>query len=105
MARCAREALPDGSWLVTEPLAITIFIFPENTLSGDIDNRVKPILDGMSKCVYYDDALVERVVVQKFEPGKIFLFSDPSPALKNALSARKPVTYIRVSNDLYEDLS
>src|SRR5690242_6571581 len=75
-AACA--ALPEGSWLLTEALAVTIFIFPGATMQGDIDNRVKPILDAMVRCVYSNDELVEPVVVQKFEPGKGFPFRSPT---------------------------
>lgn len=70
----ARAALPEGAWLLTAPLAVTIFIFPGGAMQGDVDNRVKPILDAMVKCVYSDDEIIERVVVQKFEPGRVFSF-------------------------------
>ena len=76
--QAARDALPEGCWLLTEALAVTIFIFPNAIMRGDVDNRVKPILDAMTQCVYSDDELVERVVVQKFEPKRIFPFQDPS---------------------------
>lgn len=101
----ARKALPEGSWLLTDPLAVTIYIFPDGQLQGDVDNRVKPILDGMTKCVYDDDELIERIVVQKFEPDNVFAFSNPSPILTNALYAQKPVTYIRITSDLHEELA
>ncbi|TAX87143.1 RusA family crossover junction endodeoxyribonuclease (plasmid) [Rhizobium leguminosarum] len=105
VAQCARSALPEGSWLLTDPLSITIYIFPDGQLAGDVDNRVKPILDGMNRCVYDDDALVERIVVQKFEPEKVFVFGSPSARLSEALDAAKPVTYIRITKDLHEELA
>lgn len=105
VAGFARAALPFGSWLLTDPLAVTIYIFPDGQLSGDIDNRVKPILDAMNRCVYDDDGLIERVVVQKFEPGKVFSFGNPSAILADALEAAKPVTYVRITSDLHEELS
>ncbi len=101
----ARDALPEGSWLLTEPLSVTIFIFPGAALQGDIDNRVKPILDAMIGCVYRDDEMIERLVVQKFEPGGGFVFPAATALLKTALSARAPLVYIRVTNDLHEDLA
>lgn len=105
VAKFAREALPEGSWLLTNPLAVTIYIFPDGQLQGDVDNRVKPILDGMNRCVYDDDELIERVVVQKFEPNKVFAFGNPNPILTDALCAVKPVTYIRITSDLHEELA
>jgi hypothetical protein len=59
----------------------------------------------MTQCVYSDDVLVERVVVQKFEPGRIFPFQDPSERLAEALVADEPIVYIRITNDLHEGLS
>lgn len=101
----ARAALPEGSWLLTDPLAVTIYIFPGVAMQGDVDNRVKPILDAMVRCVYSDDEIVERVVVQKFEPERIFAFQDPSAILLSALEAEEPVVYIRVTGDVHEELS
>lgn len=103
--QAARRALPEGSWLVTDPVAVTIFLFPQAEMQGDIDNRVKPILDAMIACVYSDDALVERIVVQKFEPQRIFAFHNPSAILAEALDAHLPVVYIRVTDNLHEDLA
>ncbi len=101
----ARAALPEGYWVLTAPLAVTIFIFPAAVMRGDIDNRVKPILDAMTQCVFLDDQLVERLVVQKFEPGRIFAFENPSPVLLTALGADEPLVYIRVTDDPHEELS
>jgi len=101
----ARAALPEGSWLLTDPLAVTIFIFPGAEMQGDVDNRVKPILDAMVRCVYSDDEIVERVVVQKFEPGRVFAFQSPSITLVTALEADDPVIYVRITDDVHEELS
>lgn len=102
----AREILPEGAWLLTDPLAVTIFLFPNAMIQGDIDNRVKPILDAMVECVYSDDEIVERVVIpQKFEPGRIFAFENPSATLLGALEASEPVVYIRITDNIHEELS
>jgi len=73
-------------------------------MQGDIDNIVKPILDGLSKCIFVDDHQIERIVVQKFEPDKVFAFVNPSPALSEALGAERAALYIKVSGDAYEEL-
>ncbi len=73
-------------------------------MKGDIDNCVKPILDAMTKCVYVDDVQVGRLVVQKFEPGGIFAFESPSSTLANALSVDGPSVYVRVTDNLHEEL-
>jgi len=74
-------------------------------MQGDVDNIIKLVLDALGRHIYIDDAQVERILVQKFEPGKVFPFSSPSATLEEALSRPKPVLYIRLSNDPFEDLS
>lgn len=101
----AKQALPEGYWLFTEPLAITIYIFPRAEMQGDVDNRVKPIPDAMVRCVYDDDDIVERFVVQKFEPGRVFPFQSPTGALLSAMEAKYPTVYIRITDDVHEELS
>jgi crossover junction endodeoxyribonuclease RusA len=66
---------------------------------------VKPVLDALARHIYMDDAQVERVVIQKFEPGNIFLFAAPTEILADALSSRKPLLYVRLSRDPFEELS
>ena len=100
----ARDALPDGAWLLGNPLAVTIYIFPGIEMLGDVDNRVKPILDAMKQCVYYDDEQVERIVIQKFESSGLYAFRAPTTALFFALIADEPSVYIRITDDLHEDL-
>lgn len=105
VAAAARSALPEGAWLITEPLAITIYIYPRTQMQGDLDNRIKPILDAMVRCVYEDDVLVERIVAQKFEPGRPLPFLSPSAALLTALASTEPTVYIRISRDLSEEVA
>ena len=78
----------------------TIFYFPPTTMQGDIDNIVKPILDGMIAVAYPDDKFIEKVVVQKFEPGVAWTFPSPSATLATAIDAEKPSLYIRLDDDL-----
>lgn len=82
------------------PLAATIFYFPVAPMDGDVDNIVKPILDGMEKVIYPSDRLIERVVAQKFEPGVAVTFKSLTPTLEAALEMERPVVYIRLEDDL-----
>ncbi|HMK88903.1 MAG TPA: RusA family crossover junction endodeoxyribonuclease [Methylocystis sp.] len=97
-----RQALPEGYWLLTAPVAVAIFLFPRAPLRGDIDNRVKPILDAMSGHVFSDDALVERLVVQKFEPGLAAGDDYPTTLLRSAFEAKHPLIYVRITGKLDE---
>ena len=98
------EVVPPGTWALTDPLVVTIYYFPEGEMPGDIDNIVKPILDAMCKFIYVDDQQVERVVVQKFEPDRVFAFSDPSPILVDAIAESGATVYVRISDDPFEEL-
>jgi hypothetical protein len=100
-ARVARGA--DG-WALEIPLAVTLYFFPLGEMRGDLDNVIKPILDGLSRCVYVDDRQVERIVVQKLEPRKMFAFSNPSAALTIAMEADRAAVYVKLSDDLHEEL-
>lgn len=85
-------------------MAVTLYYLPEARMQGDVDNIVKLVLDALCKHIYLDDAQVERVVVQKFEPGNVFSFRRPSAAMVAAISGPKPALYVRVSTDPFEDL-
>ncbi len=97
-------AIPKPHLVSNERMSITLYYLPEDRMQGDIDNIVKLVLDALCRHIYIDDAQVERVVVQKFEPGNIFNFRSPSAGMAAAISGPKPALYVRVSNDPFEDL-
>jgi len=84
----------------SRPLMATIFYFPPSPMEGNVDNIVKPILDGMIGVAYIDDKCIEKVIVQKFEPGVAWVFSEPSSTLANAIEVDKPALYIRLDKHL-----
>lgn len=92
--------LREQFFLDERPLMVTIYYFPPAIMDGDVDNIVKPILDGMVAVAYPDDKYIERVVVQKFEPGIAWLFPSPSVTLSAAVDMEKPCLYIRLEDDL-----
>jgi crossover junction endodeoxyribonuclease RusA len=98
------SALPQPHFASGDRMAVTIYNFPDQPMQGDVDNIVKLIIDALCRHIYLDDKQVERIVVQKFEPGNVFVFSAPSKTFVEALEAQRPVVYIRVSNDPLEDL-
>jgi crossover junction endodeoxyribonuclease RusA len=101
----SRAVLPEGHWATRGPVAATLFYFPEKSMQGDIDNIVKPILDALGRHIYVDDSQIERVVVQKFEPGNVFPFAAPTTTLEEALNRPKPLLFVRLSDDPFEELS
>jgi crossover junction endodeoxyribonuclease RusA len=98
-------ALPEGHFSTIGPVSVTLFYFPEAEMRGDIDNIVKPILDALSNHIYSDDKQVERVWVQKFEPGRIFQFSNPTRILAQAIEGEKPLLFVRLTDDPTEGLA
>lgn len=102
-ARLRVRETDELGWLDDRLLALTIYYFPVAEMKGDIDNIVKPIMDALNTVAYRDDNLVERVVVQKFEPEIGWEFAKPSEQLSKALDAAAfgdPVVYVRVDDDL-----
>jgi crossover junction endodeoxyribonuclease RusA len=69
-------------------------------MDGDVDNIVKLIVDGMVTIIYPDDQLLERIIVQKFEPGVESVFHSLTPMLEQATETDPPVIYIRIDDDL-----
>lgn len=90
----------DFHYIDYRPLAATIFYFPPGEMQGDVDNIVKRIIDGMATVLYPDDRLVERIVVQKFEPGTEVAFGTLTPTLEAAAETDPPAVYVRIDDDL-----
>jgi crossover junction endodeoxyribonuclease RusA len=98
-------AIPSPHFASQDRIAVTLYYFLDSPMEGDIDNIVKPILDALSRHIYIDDRQVERIVAQKFEPPNAFTFSRPTAKFAEALGGERPVLYVRVSNDPFEELS
>lgn len=98
-------ALPEGHFSTASSVSVTLFYFPSAEMQGDVDNIVKPILDALCKHIYEDDRQVERVWVQKFEPGRIFPFNSPSQVLAEAIQGEKPLLFVRLTDDPTEGLT
>lgn len=101
----AQTVVPQPHFASQKRLAATLYYFPEGPRQGDVDNMVKLTLDALSPHIYLDDSQIERVVVQKFEPGNVFPFSNPSATLLDAITGVKPVLYVRISDAPFEDLT
>lgn len=94
------KTLRDFFFMDQRPLAVTIFYFPPTEMDGDVDNIVKLIVDGMVTIIYPDDRLLDRIIVQKFEPGVESVFRSLTPTLEQAVETDPPVIYIRIDDDL-----
>lgn len=83
---------------------MTLYYFPSAPMQGDVDNIVKLVLDALCGHMYVDDSQVDRIVVQRFQPGSLFSFASPSATLEEALERPDSVLYVRLSDDPFEDL-
>jgi hypothetical protein len=99
----SRSVLPEGHFASASPMAVTLYYFPSTPMQGDIDNIVKPILDAMCRHIYLNDHQVERLLVQKFEPGRVPSFASLTTTLLAAVEHPKPLLYIRLSDNPLED--
>lgn len=98
------KVLPADFFSSESDVAVTLYYMPAEPMQGDVDNIVKPILDALNAQVWIDDKQVARVVVQKFEPGNVFQFSQPTEVMIAALATEAPVLYVRLSDKPFEDL-
>jgi hypothetical protein len=96
--------LPAGCGASKARIAVILYYFPSEPMQGDVDNIVKLVLDALCEHIYVDDAQVDRIVVQRFEPGKVFGFRSPGAILEEAVERPGPVLYVRLSDDPFEDL-
>jgi hypothetical protein len=102
----ALNAIDSGSWAFDQArLAVTMFYFPQSPMPGDLDNIVKLTLDALNPHVYLDDELVDRVLVQRFNPAGSFTFASPSDTLVTAMALEEPVLYIRIAEVQLEDVT
>ncbi|MFC4724562.1 RusA family crossover junction endodeoxyribonuclease [Glycocaulis abyssi] len=95
-----RNHTSELGWSDARPVSVLIYYFADALMQGDVDNIVKPILDGLETVCYLDDNQVERVTVQKFEPTVEREFLSLSDQLAAALDAEPPLVYIRIDDDL-----
>ncbi len=100
----SNAALRGPHFASDDRIAVTLYYLPAEPMQGDLDNIVKPILDALSHHIYIDDHQVERIVVQKFEPGNVFTFTRPTQVFAEALAEDRPVLYVRLSSDPFEEL-
>jgi len=104
VAAAATNACPAGFLPGLPPLSVTIYYFSDAPMEGDVDNIIKPILDAMCGIAFSDDKCVVSVRVRKIEPNQPVQVSSPSRVLLAALTGKKPIVYVKLSDDPHGDL-
>lgn len=82
-----------------------MFYFPQAPMPGDLDNIVKLVLDALQPNIYVDDSLIDRLLVQRFDPSGTYTFASPSDTLSTAMATRDPVLHIRLAEVSFEDVA
>lgn len=100
------KVLPAPHLASTGRVGVTLYYLPQDQMTGDLDNIIKLILDGMKQHVYVDDQQVERIVVQKFEPETTPALPDAaSLTLRQAWTTERPLLYVRVSDTIDQEVN
>lgn len=61
---------PTGAALKSpQDATVKIFFFPANRKYADVDNAIKPTIDGLKKALLNDDRQVKRVIAERFFPA------------------------------------
>lgn len=102
----ALGAIEGGSWAFDETrLSVTMLYFPQSSMAGDLDNIIKLTLDALIPNVYLNDVLIDRILVQRFDPESSYSFASPSETLVASMVLEDPVLYIKIAEVPLEDLS
>lgn len=100
----SKPLLPEMPFCYEGAASVTLYYFPVEVMPGDIDNRIKTVLDAIKGHILKDDNQVLRVVAQVFNPDTTIAFRNLSDTLAEAIGSDEPALYIRISNDPYEEL-
>lgn len=84
------------------PLEVTITTY-FTALQRDVDNVIKPILDGMKGAIYVDDAEIYKVTSQRYNLNVPVVIEGPSLLLAQALNANDELVYVELSWELSEE--
>lgn len=97
----AKASWPPGDKPTAGDVAVTIANY-YTAAPPDVDNIIKPILDGLNKLVYLDDKQVYTVTCERIDLSSAEI-SSPSAVLVNAITKWSEIIYIRVTWQGEED--
>lgn len=97
-----RDSPPGYVLPLDMPLEVTITTY-FTALQRDVDNVIKPILDGMKGAIYVDDAEIYKVTSQRYNLNVPVVIEGPSLLLAQALNANDELVYVELSWELSEE--
>lgn len=100
VAEAAKERWPYGESPLEQPLALLV-AFMHWGQNLDVDNMLKPTLDGLIDVAYVDDALLEQVVGARWDLSRTLRVERLTPVLARAVVEaivdERPFVYLRLS--------
>ena len=108
VATAATARWPAGEPPLAEPLRLTV-AFLHSGQPVDVDNMLKPTVDGLVGVTYVDDALLEQVLGARQDLSRVLRLDRLSPVLVRAvvesLTGGGPFVYLRLSSPVeFEEL-
>ncbi len=95
----AAQSWPSGEVPFSDSIQVSITWFYEAiSISMDVDNIPKPIIDGLKGLVFIDDNQVTDMICRKRNQNEELQIRNPSPILAEGLSRKKDVLYIVVED-------
>jgi len=94
VAKSAKEVIPVSPTSLPVEVSITTYV---TTTTIDVDNVIKPILDGMNGVAYDDDKQVYRVTSERIDLKKLDLHGAFSPLLKAHIAISPEFIHIRLN--------
>ncbi len=101
------RAAAQSRWLsgkqptLSQNVIVTIMNYYTET-SPDVDNIIKPILDGLNTVIYLDDRQVSRVCSERFDVSDIASIQNPSALLAEALEQYTELLHIKAMWEVEE---
>ena len=97
-----RDGYPVSDLPMRFPMEVVITTFYTD-LRRDVDNVVKPILDGMKNVIYVDDGEIYKLTTQRFDLKVTVEIESPSPLLIKALGSARELVHVMLTWERSEE--
>ena len=87
-----------GKPLTDRNLSVEVWHFYTSGHAVDLDNLLKPVLDGLKQGAYEDDSQVTRVVAERFNISGPYILENPRPEWIDLLPPiTRPTDFVAVT--------
>jgi len=103
VAEHARLAVEEPRALATEPVALRL-LYLYDDISLDVDNILKPILDGLIGVLLQDDTVITDVEIRRRRRATAFTLNAVSPVLAAGLALGREFVYVALTDAPAQDV-